>query len=83
MKSSILLLSLFVALGLQSCQSEYGERMSKAMRLKAEYQKVRSTMDHSENPVLQFQLSKIEKEIRFQATLSGNESHFLQEIWNN
>ncbi len=83
MKSSILLLSLFVAFGLQSCQSEYSERMSKAMRLKAEYQKVRNSMYHSENPVLQFQLSKIEKEIRFQATLSGNERHFLHEIWNH
>ena len=83
MKLRILLLLSVAGLALQSCQSEYGERMSKAMELKKEYQKVQLNMDGSGNSGLKIQLSEIEKEIEFHATLSGNESLFLKEIWNN
>lgn len=75
----LLVTSLFA---LQSCQSEYSERMSKAVKLKEQYQRVQDNMV-TQNPDLQIQLSKIENEIRFHAALSGNESLFLEEIWNN
>lgn len=80
---NILLLILIAPLGFQSCQSEYGERMSKAMELKRQYQQVQHHMDEQESSLLKAQLSNIEKEIEFHAALSGNESLFLEEIWNN
>lgn len=77
----------FIVLGIgiliTSCQSEYGERMNKALQLKKEYQKVHVHLVNSNNPNLKTQLSEIEKEIRFHATISGNEQLFLKEIWNN
>ena len=66
-----------------SCQSEYGERMKKALELKKEYQKVHIHLQNSKNPNLITQLSAIRKEIRFHATVSGNEQLFLEEIWDN
>lgn len=77
----------FVVLGIgiliTSCQSEYGERMKKALQLKKEYQKLHIHLQKSNNPNLISQLSEIKKEIRFHATVSGNEQLFLKEIWNN
>ena len=77
----------FVVLGIgiliTSCQSEYGERMKKALQLKKEYQKVHLHIQNSKNPNLITQLSAIRKEIRFHATISGNEQLFLEEIWDN
>jgi len=83
MKLRILLLIIVAGFGLQSCQSEYGERMSQALKLKQEYQKVQSDMYGSNNPSLKIQLSEIEKQIKFHAVLSGNEPLFLKEIWSN
>lgn len=83
MKSRILLVIIAAGFGLQSCQSEYGERMDKALKLKREYEKVQSDMYGSKNPSLKIQLSEIEKEIQFHAVLSGNEPLFLKEIWKN
>ncbi len=83
MKSRILLLLFIVVSGLPSCQSEYGERLSIAMQLKREYKEVEATMHDSKDPVLKVHLNRIEKEIKFHATLSGNESLFLEQIWNN
>jgi len=83
MKLRILLLLFFPLFGLQSCQSEYSERMSEAIKLRNEYQKVREDMYQSNNAFLKVELSAIEKEIRFHAKLSGNETLFLKEVWNN
>lgn len=83
MRLRVLLLMLSAGFGFQSCQSEYSERMSKAMKLKMEYKKVRNDMYDTKNPFLKLQLSEIEKEIKFHAILSGNETLFLKEIWNN
>ena len=76
---------IIVVLGIlvTSCQSEYGERMKKALQLKKEYQKVHLHIQNSKNPNLITQLSAIRKEIRFHATISGNEQLFLEEIWDN
>ena len=76
---------IIVGLGIliTSCQSEYGERMKKALQLKKEYQKVHIHLQNSKNPNLITQLSAIRKEIRFHATVSGNEQLFLEEIWDN
>ena len=78
---------IFIVLGIgflvTSCQSEYGERMKKAIELKKEYQKVHTSLQRSKNPNLISQLSEIKREIEFHATVSGNEQLFLKEIWNN
>jgi hypothetical protein len=80
-KISLIVLGLGILVA--SCQSEYGERMNKALQLKKEYQKVHIHLQNSKNPNLITQLSEIKKEIRFHATVSGNEQLFLKEIWNN
>lgn len=76
-------LLILVVIGATSCQSEYGERMKKALKLKKEYQKVHGSLVQSKDPVLKIQLSEIKKEILYHAAISGNEQLFLQEIWNN
>lgn len=77
----------FIVLGLgillASCQSEYSERMNKAMQLKKEYQKVHKYLKSSKSSKLIAHLSEIKREIRFHASVSGNEELFLQEVWNN
>ena len=80
---NISLIILVLGILLTSCQSEYGERMKKALELKKEYQKVHIHLQNSKNPNLITQLSAIRKEIRFHAAVSGNEQLFLKEIWDN
>lgn len=75
------ILLLMTCSSLISCQSEYGERMSKALMLKEKYNEVQSLLFDTKNPYLEIQLSEIEKEIKFHATLSGNETHFLEQVW--
>lgn len=77
----IMLLLLVACSSLVSCQSEYGERMSKALMLKEKYNEIQSMLYDTKNPYLEIQLSEIEKEIKYHATLSGNESHFLEQVW--
>lgn len=82
MKIFIVLL-LVISSTLMSCQSEYSERMSKALVLKEKYNQVQDVLYTTKNPYLEVQLSEIEKEIKFHATLSGNESHFLEQVWSS
>lgn len=82
MKIFVVLL-LVISSSLISCQSEYGERMSKALALKEKYNQVQDVLYITKNPYLEVQLSEIEKEIEFHATLSGNETLFLEQVWNN
>lgn len=77
----IMFLLLVACSSLVSCQSEYGERMSKALMLKEKYNEVQNMLFDTKNPYLEIQLSEIEKEIKYHATLSGNESHFLEQVW--
>lgn len=80
MNLRLLLLLVLTAFAFQSCQSEYGERMSKAIALKRKYEAVQAQLMDDD---VKIQLADIEKEIKFHATLSGNESLFLEQIWNN
>jgi len=79
----IVFVALVLVVLITSCQSEYGERMKKALQLKKEYQKVHIHLQNSKNPNLITQLNEIRKEIRFHAAVSGNEQLFLKEIWDN
>lgn len=54
--------------------------MSKAIALKRKYEAVQAQLMDDD---VKIQLADIEKEIKFHATLSGNESLFLEQIWNN
>jgi hypothetical protein len=56
--------------------------MSKALALKEKYNQVQDVLYTTKNPYLEVQLSEIEKEIEFHATLSGNETLFLEQVWN-
>lgn len=77
-----LILALVVGLTCFSCQSEYGERMSKAIALKKKYENVLLHCNNAKNPMMKLQLNAIKKEIQFHATVSGNEQLFLEEVWN-
>jgi len=73
---------LVVGLTCFSCQSEYGERMSKAIALKKKYENVLLHCNNAKTPSMVMQLNAIKKEIQFHATVSGNEQLFLEEVWN-
>jgi hypothetical protein len=79
---TILLLS-FIVFGLESCQSEYAERMENAIALKRKYMEVKDVMNESNNINLIKTLEDIENEINFHAKVSGNEELFLKEVWKN
>jgi hypothetical protein len=80
MNIKILLLILLVsALSNTSCESEYSERMCKAIVLKKKHEELKSTNKRNLKEVL----NDIEQEIKNHATLSGNEELFLKEIWEN
>jgi hypothetical protein len=79
---TILLLS-FIVVGLESCQSEYAERMENAIALKRKYMEVKDVMNESNNINLIKTLEDIENEINFHAKVSGNEELFLKEVWKN
>lgn len=81
MKTLLISTLVFLLIGLQSCQSEYSERMAKAIELKRKYMDVKSIMIESNNNNLSKTLDEIEEEIKFQAKISGNEELFLKEIW--
>lgn len=83
MKTLITLSVFLIGLGLQSCQSEYAERMTKAIELKRKHTALKVMMTESENPGLKNLMSDLEKEISLQAKISGNEELFLKEIWNH
>ncbi|TNE53522.1 MAG: hypothetical protein EP338_10885 [Bacteroidetes bacterium] len=76
--ATLLMLSLG---GLQSCQSEYAERMSKAMELKHKHQELMAVMNESGDSDIRNLLSELEKEIQIQAKISGNEDLFMKELW--
>lgn len=82
MKVTVFIAVVFIGLGLQSCQSEYSERMAKAIELKRKHTELKSTMSESKNPNLQALLGELEHEISIQAKISGNEELFLEELWN-
>jgi hypothetical protein len=83
MKTIAIIGLLFVGLGFQSCQSEYAERMKKAIELKRKHNELRNILIQSEKPTLKTLLSDLEKEISIQAKISGNEEMFLKELWKN
>ena len=83
MKSLIFITAIFIGLGVQSCQSEYSERMAKAIELKKKHTEIQNILSESKNPGLKAALNDIEKEIRIQAAISGNEELFLKELWRN
>ncbi|MES2590124.1 MAG: hypothetical protein V4622_14180 [Bacteroidota bacterium] len=72
-----------MSLGFQSCQSEYSERMLKALELKQKYMEVKDIILESNNTNLKPMLVEIEREIKIQAQISGNEELFLAEVWKN
>ena len=81
MKTSVLLSVFLIGLGLQSCQSEYSERMARAIELKRKHTALKVMFTESENPGLKSLIGELEKEITIQAKISGNEELFLKEIW--
>ena len=83
MKRITIISAVFIALGLQSCQSEYSERMAKAIELKKKHTEIQSILLESKNPNLKATLTDLEKEIKIQAAISGNEELFLRELWRN
>ena len=83
MKKIVFIATVFIGLGLQSCQSEYSERMAKAIELKKKHTENQNILIESKNPGLKAALSDIEKEIKIQAAISGNEELFLKELWRN
>jgi hypothetical protein len=83
MKRITVILLFFVGLGFQSCQSEYTERMKKAIELKRKHTELRNIMNQSENQLIKTLLSELEREITIQAKISGNEELFLKELWKN
>ncbi len=66
-----------------SCQSEYSEQMQKAKELKQMHTNIRNVMAESKNSNLKSTLAEIENEIKTHAILSGNEEHFLKQVWDN
>ncbi|MFN5416951.1 MAG: hypothetical protein ACK5B9_07855 [Flavobacteriia bacterium] len=83
MKRLTFILTIFIGLGFQSCQSEYSERMAKAIELKKKHSEIQNILIESKNPNLKATLNDIEKEIKIQAAISGNEELFLKELWRN
>lgn len=83
MKRLTIITALFVGLGFQSCQSEYSERMSKAIALKKKHTEIQNILVESKNESLKATLNEIEKEIKIQAAISGNEELFLKQLWRN
>lgn len=81
MKTFFLLLVTFVGFGVTSCQSEYSERMDKALKLKKSYLDLKQKVSETGDEKILIQLSNIEKEIKVQALISGNEETFLKEVW--
>ena len=57
--------------------------MAKAIELKKKHTEIQNILSESKNPGLKAALSDIEKEIRIQAAISGNEELFLKELWRN
>jgi hypothetical protein len=81
---TIAILSLFLlSLGIQSCQSEYSERMKKAIALKRKHTELRNILLQTENASIKTLISDLEKEITVQAKISGNEEKFLKDLWKN
>lgn len=83
MKKLVFATALLIGLGLQSCQSEYSERMAKAIELKKKHTEIQNILTESKNADLKAALSDIEKQIEIQAAISGNEELFLKELWRN
>lgn len=83
MKTLVTIALLFLGLGFQSCQSEYAERMAKAIDLKKKHSELTLMMQESENPGLKTLISDLEQEIYLQAKISGNEDLFLKELWKH
>jgi hypothetical protein len=83
MKTIAIIGLLLMSLGFQSCQSEYAERMKKAIELKRKHTELRNILNQSEKPTLKTLLSELEREISIQAKISGNEEMFLKELWKN
>lgn len=81
MKTFFLLLIAFVGFSATSCQSEYNERMDKALKLKQSYLDLKQKVSENEDDKILIQLVNIEKEIKVQALISGNEETFLEEVW--
>jgi len=81
MKATVILSVFLIGIGLQSCQSEYSERMAKAIELKRKHSAVKEMMVDSNNESLKSALNEIENEIRLQAKISGNEDLFMKEVW--
>lgn len=74
MKTLILLLMILSSFLFYGCQSEYHERMEKALRLKEDYLKIKSSSADDQA------LSKIKDEIFILAKISGNEDTFIEEL---
>lgn len=83
MKINAIIGLIVLNLGFQSCQSEYTERMKKAIELKRKHTELRNILNQSDKPSLKTLLSELEREISIQAKISGNEEMFLKELWKN
>ena len=83
MKATVIISLFLMSLGFQACQSEYSERMLKAIKLKQKYNEVKTIISESNSSNLKPMLVEIENEIKIQAQISGNEELFLKEIWKN
>jgi len=81
MKILFLLLLAFVGFSATSCQSEYNERMNKALELKKSYFDLKQKVNQTGDEKILVQLVNIKKEIKVQALISGNEETFLKEVW--
>lgn len=75
------LLTAFSVFFLQSCQSEYKERMANAISLKKEYLMLEKSTSNASISNIEERKELIKSEIEFQAKLSGNETHFMNSVW--
>lgn len=75
------LLIVAVACSITSCQSEYEERMEKAIVLKNQYELLDRNASSTTAAELADRKVSIREQIEFHAKLSGNERLFLNSVW--
>lgn len=78
--SNYLLLIALLTLGLQSCRSEYEERLEEAREIRDRLTLVENRYYMAPSIELREEIQSLEKEIQTLAKVSGDEEQFLAEI---
>lgn len=68
---------------MNSCTSEYEERLAEAKTIQTRLLDVEKSLFSSPNSNLVEEIQKLESEIHFLAKISGNEETFLAELQEN